>query len=351
VNRCLSSLLLLLLGLFASHSQAQNKNPTITVEQDAGGALLRVDGKPFMVKGVVWGYGPIGTNYAYSLWKQPPSLIRRVLGQQMPLLKSAGFNAIRVFDLPPPEWIQYIYEKYGIFTTVNDMLGRYGVTKDGVWVAHVDYSDPEMRRFLLSELDKVIVRYKNTPGILMWLLGNENNYGLSWTGAGAENFPGEKDKLRAGYLYSLMSEAARLVKRRDTSRPVALVNGDLNYLDVIAQNKAGFDVFGTNQYRGLRAKALYRDVQQKLGIPVLFTEFGADCFNQRTGKEDQLDQARYLLSQWQEVYEQSHGKGGVGNSLGGFIFEWTDTWWKVGQSYGLNDHDTLGTWSHPPYYD
>lgn len=330
---------------------ARAEAPRITVEQDASGALLRVNGKPFLVKGVVWGYGPIGTNYSYSLWKQPPSLIRRVLGQQMPLLKSAGFNAIRVFDVPPPEWIQYIYEKYGIFTTVNDMIGRYGVNKDGVWIAHVDYSDPEMRRFLLSELDKVVVRYRNTPGVLMWLLGNENNYGLSWTGAGAENFPGEKDKVRAGYLYSLMSEAAQLVKRRDTTRPVALVNGDLNYLDVIAKNKAGFDIFGTNQYRGLTVGALYRDVQQKLGIPVVFTEFGADCFNQRTGKEDTLDQARFLLGQWRELYENTHGKGGVGNALGGFIFEWTDTWWKVGQSYGLNDHDTLGTWSHPPYYD
>jgi beta-galactosidase len=349
VKRLIFLVVLSLAWLVTARLQA--KSPSITLEQDAGGALLRVDGKPFMIKGVVWGYGPIGTNYSYSLWKQPRALILRVLDQQMPLLKAGGFNAIRVFDMPPPEWIQYIYEKYGIFTTVNDMLGRYGMTMNGVWIAHTDYADPEQRRFLLGEFEKMVLRYRSTPGVLMWLLGNENNYGLSWTGAGAENFPGEKDPERAAHLYSLMSEAAQLVKRHDRTRPVALVNGDLNYLDVIAKHKTGLDIFGTNQYRGRSVGAMYRDVKQKVGIPVLFTEFGADCFNNRTGKEDSLNQARFLHAQWREIYEESHGKGGAGTALGGFVFEWTDTWWKVGLSYGLSDHDTLGTWSHPPYYD
>src|SRR5882672_6497791 len=124
----------------------------VTVRQDVDGAKLQVDGRDLMVKGVVWGYSPIGTNYSYSLWKQPTWLIEKVLDQQMPLLRRAGINAIRPFYVPPPEWVRYIYERYGIYTAISHMMARYGIDKDGVWIAHVDYSDPGMRAYILADL-------------------------------------------------------------------------------------------------------------------------------------------------------------------------------------------------------
>jgi len=323
----------------------------VTVVKDAEGAKLQVDGRDFMVKGVVWGYGPIGTNYSYSLWKQPRPFIEKVLASQMSMLKRAGINAIRPFDVPPPEWVRYIYERYGIYTAISHMMGRYGIDRDGVWIAHVNYADPGIRGFILADLQKTFAKYVGVPGVLMWLLGNENNYGLTWTTFAAADFPGERDDARAIALYSLMSEGAQLVKRLDSAHPVALVNGDLNYIDIIARYKQGLDIFGTNQYRGRSVGTMYEEVKQKLGIPVLYTEFGSDCFNTITGREDALSAASFLRSQWLEIYEQSHGKGRVGTALGGFIFEWTDTWWKVGQDYNLDVHDTTATWSHPPYYD
>ena len=325
----------------------------VSVQKDAGGAKLQVNGRDFLVKGVVWGYNPIGTNYSYSLWKQPRPFIERVLASQMPMLKRAGINAIRPFDVPPPEWVRYIYEQYGIYTAISHMMGRYGVQKDGVWIAHVDYSDSGMRAFLLADLEKTVRKYVGVPGVLMWMLGNENNYGLTWTTSAAADFPKEKDRdnARAASLYSLMSEAAQAIKRVETAHPVALVNGDLNYIDVIARYKQGLDIFGTNQYRGRSVGTMYEEVKQKLDLPVIYTEFGADCFNTKTGKEDALSAASYLRSQWLEVYEETDGKGRVGTALGGFMFEWTDTWWKVGQAWNLDVHDTTATWSHPPYYD
>ena len=60
----------------------------------------------------------------------------------------------------------------------------------------------------------------------------------------------------------------------------------------------------------------------------MFTEFGADAFDARRGREDDVTQARYLVAQWREIYEQSAGKGKVGNAIGGFVFQWSDGWWK-----------------------
>ena len=62
---------------------------------------------------------------------------------------------------------------------------------------------------------------------------------------------------------------------------MAIANGDLQYIDIIAEECQGLDVFGTNVYRGISARDLFQVVDDKLGIPVMFTEFGADAFNAR----------------------------------------------------------------------
>lgn len=50
----------------------------------------------------------------------------------------------------------------------------------------------------------LVEKFRGTPGVLMWLLGNENNCGLSWKSAETENIPvGEPDAAKARFLYSL----------------------------------------------------------------------------------------------------------------------------------------------------
>jgi hypothetical protein len=59
--------------------------------------------------------------------------------------------------------------------------------------------------------------FKGTPGLLLYLLGNENNYGLFWEGAETEDIPVE-DRVttkRARAMYQLLNEAALLVKEID----------------------------------------------------------------------------------------------------------------------------------------
>ena len=102
----------------------------------------------------------------------------------------------------PPRWVRYIYERYGIYTILNHPLGRYGVTVDGVWIASTDYADPRTRATILAEIEAVASEFHDVPGLLMWLLGNENNYGLVWTGTETEDLPEEElDFARARQLY------------------------------------------------------------------------------------------------------------------------------------------------------
>jgi hypothetical protein len=341
-----------LLLLFWCYSQTIfSQTEKVYVDTNNSQMKLKVNGKDFMVNGMNWDYFPIGTNYTYSLWNQPDNLIQEALDEEMGLLKNMGVNSIRVYTGIPKKWIEYIYTNYGIYTMLNHSFGRYGLTLDGVWTPNTEYSNAKTRKLLLDEVTQVAADYKDTKGLLLFLLGNENNYGLFWDGAETENIPiqDRKSTIRAREMYKLFNEAAVAMKAIDSNHPVALCNGDLLFLDIIAEECKDVDIFGTNVYRGVSFGDLFDRVKKEYGKPVLFTEFGADAFNVITNQEDQKSQAFYLKGNWKEIYENAAGLGKAGNSLGGYTFQFSDGWWKFGQTKNLDIHDTNASWSNGGY--
>ncbi|MBE0675737.1 MAG: glycosidase, partial [Bacteroidales bacterium] len=337
-------------GKIALPSSAESTQEVKVVNYEDGVKLV-ANGKDFMINGMNWDYFPIGTNFSYSLWNQPDAFIRAALDQEMSLLRNMGVNAIRQYTGIQPKWIEYIYRNYGIYTMLNHSFGRYGLTLGGEWVANTEYSDPRTRELLLKEVTSLVEQYKGTPGLLMYLLGNENNYGLFWEGAETEDIPVEdrKSTTRARAMYKLFNEAAVAMKGIDTSVPVAMCNGDLLFLDIIAEECDDVDIFGVNMYRGVSFGDAFERVKKEYGKPIMFTEFGADAFNARDNEEDQYSQAYYMLGNWKEIYENAAGLGKAGNSLGGFTFQFSDGWWKFGQTKGLDVHDNNASWGNGGY--
>ena len=327
----------------------------VVVEKSDSGMKLLVDGKDLMINGMNWDYVPIGTNYAYSLWKQSDELIRAALEAEMSLLKNMGVNTIRVYTGMQPKWITYVYETYGIYTMLNHTFGRYGLTINGVWTPVTEYDDPKTRNLLLSEVTAMSKEYKDTPGLLLFLLGNENNYGLFWAGAETEDFPEEDEKKkiigeRLGRpMYKLMNDAAIIMKSINNNLPVAICNGDLLFVEIIAEECTDVDIYGTNMYRGKSFTDAFERVKKELNMPILFTEFGADAFNVKSNKEDQEMQAFYLLENWKEIYQNAAGIGKSGNAIGGFTFQFSDGWWKYGQTKNLDIHDNNASWFNRGY--
>ncbi|HMP30660.1 MAG TPA: glycoside hydrolase family 2 TIM barrel-domain containing protein, partial [Saprospiraceae bacterium] len=323
----------------------------VTIEQNEDGIKLLVNGKATMINGMNWDYFPIGTNYSYSLWNQSDAFIKKALDDEMSLLKNMGVNAIRVYTGIQKKWIQYIYEEYGIYTMLNHSFGRYGLTLDGAWAGNTEYADPRVVELLLREVTALAEAYKDTPGLLLYLLGNENNYGLFWEGAETEDIPVENRKSteRAKYLYKLFDRASVAMKSIDKAHPVAICNGDLLFLDLVAKECPNVDIFGINVYRGVSFTNLFDRVKNEYGKPVLLTEFGSDAFNAITMEEAQQEQAYYNVNNWREIYENAAGLGKAGNSIGGFTFQFSDGWWKFGQTKNLDVHDTNASWSNGGY--
>ena len=144
-------LLFLLLSVFSLKSQSDR----VQVDYSNDGIKLLVNGKDFMINGMNWDYFPIGTNFSYSLWKQPDDVIRAALDTEMSLLKNMGVNVIRQYTGVPAKWIRYIYENYGIYTMLNHSFGRYGLTIDGVWTPVTIYDDPKTMELLMSDMKEL----------------------------------------------------------------------------------------------------------------------------------------------------------------------------------------------------
>ncbi|MBL7732339.1 MAG: hypothetical protein JNM88_14265 [Chitinophagaceae bacterium] len=323
----------------------------VAVRKSADGFVLEASGKNFFINGMNWDYFPVGTNYSYSLWKQPDDLIKAALDYEMPLLKNMGVNTIRQYTGVPARWIKYIYENYGIYTMLNHSFGRYGLTIKGKWMANTDYSSPAVRELLLKEVKDMVNQYRSTPGLLLFLLGNENNYGLFWRGAETENMPmADRQSTKDAYhLYKLFNDAVKEMKTLDGDHPMAICNGDLLFMDIITKECTDIDILGINTYRGLSFTDLYDRAAKELGKPVMLTEFGSDAYNTQANSEDQEYQAKVLVSNWKEIYANAAGMGKNGNSLGGFTFQFSDGWWKTGQTLNLDEHDATASWSNGGY--
>ncbi len=340
---------LLIFWRFSSAVYCQSDK--VTINNHTNGITLKVNGNDFMINGMNWDYFPVGTNYEYNLWVKNDSIIQQALHNEMLLLKNMGVNAIRVYTGIPKKWIEYIYNNYGIYTMLNHTFGRYGLTVNGTWVPQTDYADAGTRELLLKEVRQLAEQYKNTKGLLLFLLGNENNYGLVWEGAETKDIPvaDRKSTKQKWALYKLFNEAAVVIKTIDKAHPVALCNGDLQSLDLIAQECTAIDILGLNVYRGISFGDLFERVKKEYPKPVLFTEFGADAFNSISQKENQQPQAYILKENWKEIYANAAGMGKTGNCIGGFTFQFSDGWWKFAQTKNLNVHDANASWSNGGY--
>ncbi|MEQ9299016.1 MAG: hypothetical protein RIF33_10650 [Cyclobacteriaceae bacterium] len=361
----------------------------VLVKQSGNGFKLEVDGQDFMIKGMNWDYYPIGTNYTYSLWSQPKEIVQSVLDEEMQLAQNMGVNALRIYKGIPKKWIEYIYKNFGIYTMLNHPFGRYGLTIDGDWRSNTAYDDPRVKALLLEEAAQLVKEYKDTPGLLLYLLGNENNYGLFYEDAekeglkkkgkssaletramyklfllnnesNAESTAGEQAKSsltidqkaagRARPMYKLFNEAALMMKALDSIHPIAICNGDLMFIDIIKEECTEVDIFGTNIYRGISFGDTFQRVKEDLNKPILFTEVGADAYNVIASTEDQESQAYYTLGNWKEIYANAAGMGGAENSIGGFTFQFSDGWWKFDQTQRLDVHDSTATWNNRGYF-
>jgi len=315
---------------------------------------LIVNGRPYIVKGVCYNPIPIGKNHEYDWWSDPnkPWLV------DGKLMKEMGINTIRLYqsheDIEEVKTvIRDLYEQFGIRTIIGDWLGFWEYPCPF-------YGDNKFREKVKKQVLYMVTSLKDEPGILLWILGNENNYSCigtvnPWSSEeiDKELDPQKQKMMRAMTYYSFVNDIAKEIHKIDQNHPVALGNGELAGLEYANKAAPDIDLVACIIYRGKTFGNLFRSLRMTFDKPILLSEFGADCYDAYLKKEDQNMQAFFLESQWRQIYENIAGnKNGAGNCLGGTMFEWSDEWWKHDENNpdSWNVHDTTSNWSNGSYY-
>ena len=258
------------------------------------------------------------------------------------LLKEMGANTLRVYHHGyNKKLFQDLFQTYGMRVMMGDFLGAYTIGSDAEWSAGTDYRDKGQQEKMLASVRQMVEEYRDEPYILSWILGNENNYGNA---NNSREFP--------DVYYAFLNKAAKLIKSLDPNHPVALANGDLLFIDKAAKLCPDVDIFGANAYRGLHGMgdSFWQDVADEWGKPVLISEFGCPAYHRRKSPADaEALQADYLRGNWDDIEWNLGGGPGVGNAIGGVLFEWMDEWWKAGPppTFDPSVHDTLGQFAGP----
>ena len=347
--------LLLLWVFFGPYSLLHySRVPEIKIDRNPqSGYKILIDGKPFPIRGVCYSPVPIGKDYEYNFWgdSAKPWLAD---GR---MIRAMGGNTVRFYRLGKnPGEVKKVFDDLYYHDGLHFLAGHYL----GFWSwPSPNYADSEFRERVRGEVLEMVRLYKDHPGVLMWVLGNENNYSFDlniqrWSSDEIDKLedPEAQRRAKAKIYFSFVNDLAKEIKKIDSKHLVAMGVGEVASLDLAKPVCPDIDALAMIAYRGPGFGNLFRQVKQKFDIPVVMTEWGCDGFNASTQEPDEIDQADFLKLQWQDIERNMSSKKGVGNCLGGTLFEWIDEWWKGNENlpHTWTIHDTGGHWKNSSYY-
>ncbi len=337
-----------------SSLKSSSKPPVVEIEKNGSAYRLTVDGEPYLIKGFCYSPVPIGKDYEYNFWGDgtKPWLTD---GKMM---KEAGANTIRLYrpgknPVEVKAALEDLRKKYGVRVLMGHYLGYWD------WPPP-NYTDENFTSKVRQQVLEMVRTYRDSPAILMWVLGNENNYSFDlknmrpWSNDAIDALPDEDARRdeKAKIYYSFVNGLAAEIKKIDPARPVIMGVGEVASLHIAKQYTPDVDIVGMIAYRGPGFANLFRQIEQKIGKPVVMIEWGADSYNAQANEPDEANQAEFIKLQWRDIERNADGGKGVGNSLGGTLFEWNDEWWKSNENlpHTWTMHDTSGHWSNTSYY-
>ncbi len=346
------------------------------VKQPSGWQLL-VDGQPYVIRGVAYAPTPIGEDPALGNWRDWMVTDDNHNGQidaayeswvdqngdhrrndneptvgDFKLMQDMGVNTLRLYHhatldpatqavnaLIPGNALHYnhppnkdllrdLFKTYGIRVAMGDFLGAYVVGSGADWDKGTDYRDRRQQTNMLHSVEAMVRDFKDEPYIVMWILGNENNYRGN-THTNAETNP-------EAYA-QFVNRVALRIHQLDPRHPVCLCNGETRLLRIFATAAPAVDIFGVNCYRRAGFGTLWREVSGTFDRPVLLTEYGLLKPRIVNGDLDEDLQSREHRAAWCDIEQHLSGAKAPGNAIGGFAFEFVDQWWYNGQPSTHNE--------------
>ena len=317
------------------------------------GTSLIVNRNQFTVKSVGYQPIPIGEDVSYDVFSDTATN-RKIWARDLPIISNLGFNTIRTWARISSRAFLDECAANGIYVIMGYPLNN-----------SLDLSIIENRISLMDDFSSYVDTYKDHPAVLMWAVGNEDNYHYMGDG---QVLIGEDRALSP--FYTMVNEMARAAYETEgpSYHPVMFPNGDRYYIgrdsffvtitvtDADGQREEEYmrkvrasdtsmnylDIWGANVYRGPSFGTFFSEYKARSDKPLIITEYGTDSFDNRVGAETDESmgwQADYAVSLWTEIVNCSF-------CIGGSLMAYSDEWWKAGDpsshdsgGYQLNAHE------------
>ena len=348
--------------------QQRGRGKVQLLEYKTGHWQMLVDGKNYFIKGVVYEPVKVGErlrsantwmNYdfnangkpdtAYDSWVDENGNNKQDAGESaigdFQLLKDMGCNTIRIYHPTniKKEVLRDLYARFGIRVMMGNFLGAYTWGSGAAWEKGTDYTDTQQRRNMLDDVKRMVLEHKDEPYVLFWMLGNENEMAGSSDNSTLNN---TNARVYPEAYARFVNEVAATIHGLDPNHPVAVSNASMLLMKYYAQYSPEVDIVGFNAYMGPYGfGSIWKAVKMDFDRPVVITEYGVDCYDQNKMQIDEEFQLRYYRGSWRNIVENSFALAGEGNSIGGFAYNWLDSWWLCGSP---SEHDVeKGAWRGP----
>lgn len=310
--------------------------------------LMDETSTPFIVKGVCYSPVPIGqTVWDYELFSDMDKPWHIDAG----FMEKMGVNTVRIYspgqnNQTAQKFIRQMYKLYSIYT----------IFPVSIEIERSNFASKNFKNDIKKQILDLIDEYKDTPGILVWLIGNEIDYFFyddraSWETEEIEkiNSSFRRAKARAEIVFEFVNNIAIEIKKIDDKHPVGISLGKTDFFNLIKEKLPDIDFVGLNCYMGSSFSSVW-NTAKKNKKPILITEFGYDAYNTKTKSEDQKNQSKFIQSLWRDIENHSYLKSDKSICLGGCLFEWIDEWWKYLPG-SPKKHDTIGSWPNAGWLD
>ena len=133
---------------------------------EIAGERLLVNGKAIKLKGV--NYHSHHMDYGYYV-------PREVIESDIITMKKFNINAIRASHYPQDEFFYEMCNKYGMY-----VMDECNLETHGVRFKNVPGSNPLWTNAVVDRMERMVLRDRNHPSIIIWSLGNEAGFGSNF---------------------------------------------------------------------------------------------------------------------------------------------------------------------------
>ena len=252
-------------------------------------------------------------------------------GQDFKALAAAGANSFRTWrtDAAPMELDSAL--KYNLMIAMGIDMGKE--------LHHFDYKNEEAVQQQFERIKAEVLKYKDHPALLCWVVGNELNLLIEEDGSLGKINP---------KAYDALCEIVDFIREVDPDHPItttfaAGAPGD--HIEVLLDRCPKLDFLSYQVYVEL-ATLTQQEMANNLDIPYLVTEFGPKGHWERPTtawgreiEENSTEKADGLRDRMEKGLKSDK----TGRNMGGFAFIWGQKQERTPTWYGIFNKDGRAT--------